>query len=336
MFGRHLLADFDLEEGFVSLNHGSFGTRPKVVRDAVYKWHAKIEARPDQFMKIDFSTELYKVRQRLAKLVNVDPDEIAPVQNATTGVNAVLRSLVFQPGEGILHFSTIYGSCGNTAEWVSDHSEGRVFTREVHVTYPASPESIISSFEAALQEGAIKVAIFDLIVSLPGIKMPWVELVALCRKYNVLSLVDGAHSIGAVHLDLHAADPDFFVTNCHKWLHCMRAVAILYVPFRNQHLVHSLPTGHGYIPRKRSAAVSAASAKSQFTTEFEFSGTVDFAPFLVITDALKYRESIGGEDAIIAYCTNLATEGGQVVARILQTEVLSNYEAICMTNIRLP
>lgn len=41
---------------------------------------------------------------------------------------------------------------------------------------------------------------------------PWVEAVRLCKKYGVLSMVDGAHSIGQHKVDVKASDCDFFVT----------------------------------------------------------------------------------------------------------------------------
>lgn len=390
-FGRHLLKDYSFRDGYVNLNHGSFGTCPKVVRDAVYAWHAEIESAPDPFLRVRFSEEIYKVRSRLAALVHADADEIVLVTNATTGVNTVLRSLSFAPGAGILHFSTIYGACGNTAEWLVDHADGQIVTHEVEVTYPITDEALLAAFEDKLKTTRdVKVAVFDHIVSLPGVQVPWRGLVDLCRRYGVLSLVDGAHGIGHVNLDLHDADPDFFVSNCHKWLHCMRSCAILYVPRRNQSMIHSLPTGHGYISNKRRAqmkrdARSSAPAvtssprdttttttapdeaekglqaqpsastittkpstkqangtqahrtvKSDFITEFEFPGTIDFGPLLAISQALDYRSSIGGEDAIIAYCTDLAQRGGALVAGILGTECMPHAAPICMINVRLP
>ena len=42
--------------------------------------------------------------------------------------------------------------------------------------------------------------------------LPWQEVVEVCRKYGVLSLVDGAHSIGQHKVDVGASKCDFFVT----------------------------------------------------------------------------------------------------------------------------
>jgi hypothetical protein len=82
--------------------------------------------------------------------------------------------------------------------------------------------------------------------------------------------------------------------------------------------------------------------KSNFVSQFEFLGSVDNAPFLCIREALRFRQEIcGGEEAIMKYCFDLARDGGQLIARILGTEVMDNDEhtltyQCCMVNIRLP
>lgn len=58
------------------------------------------------------------------------------------------------------------------------------------------------------------IAVIDSIVSNPGWVLPWEEMVKICKKENVISIIDGAHSIGQQKIDLEASDPDYFVTVC--------------------------------------------------------------------------------------------------------------------------
>jgi selenocysteine lyase/cysteine desulfurase len=54
---------------------------------------------------------------------------------------------------------------------------------------------------------------------------------------------------------------------------------------------------------------------------------------------LEYREALGGEEKIQKYCYGLARRGGELVAKILGTEVLENEEkslTVQMVNVRLP
>ena len=130
-----------------------------------------------------------------------------------------------------------------------------------------------------------------------------------------------------------------------RWLYTPRPAAVLYVPVRNQPLITtSVPTSHYYIPKSAAEYWSPLSqgTKSNFILQFEFNGTVDATPYLCVPAALKFRQDIGGEDAIIKYCNTLAFEGGEAVAKILGTEIMApDPEAVdggrCpMINIRLP
>lgn len=43
---------------------------------------------------------------------------------------------------------------------------------------------------------------------------PWEDIVALCRKYGIISLVDAAHAIGQVKTNVKHSDPDFWIAVC--------------------------------------------------------------------------------------------------------------------------
>lgn len=55
---------------------------------------------------------LFDVNILLPLSLDADPDEVVFVQNATTGINSVIRSLMkeFHPGDSILMLDIAYGS----------------------------------------------------------------------------------------------------------------------------------------------------------------------------------------------------------------------------------
>lgn len=275
------------------------------------------------------------------------------VPNATTGVNTVLRNLVFTPGDVIIYLSTIYGACEKTVVYITETTAAEAY--KIEYTYPISDAALCKAFEQAIvhikAQGKIpKIAIYDTIVSLPGVRMPFEELTKICKKYGTMSLVDGAHAIGHIHLDLTALDPDFFVSNCHKWLFAPRGCALMYVPIKNQHLIRStLPTSHGFAPFPKEGAVInnplPPSSKSAYIANFEFVGTMDNGPFTSVPAAIEFRKACtwkgkSGEDAIIAFTQDQARQAGKVVAEILGTEVMENEEKTLgncnLSNVRLP
>jgi hercynylcysteine S-oxide lyase len=220
-FGRLMRrAHWLFESSNANLNHGSFGAFPRPVRDVLRYHQGLMEANPDAFLRYDLPRLVDMSRAAIASYVNVPLNELVLIPNATTGVNTVLRNLKYEPGDRILYFSTLYGSCEKTIEHLVETYPG-IDSVRVELRYPVSDDALIEQFRVAVEgekEGRIKVAVFDTVTSLPGVRVPFERLVEECRNSGVLSLVDGAHGIGHLPLDLGRLDADFFVSNCHKYV----------------------------------------------------------------------------------------------------------------------
>lgn len=235
-------------------------------------------------------------------------------------------------------------------EYICEANHNIVNPREIGVHYPIEDIDLLWLFREAIKASRAdgknpRLAVFDTVSSLPGLRMPFEELTKICREEGVLSLIDGAHGIGQVYIDMTALDPDFFVSNLHKWLLVPRGCAVLYVPERNQHLIRSaLPTSHGFVPKGPEKDIRnplPPSSKSVFINSFEFVGTLDNTNYCVVQDAIKWRKQVcGGEKAIIDYSINLTREGGKAAAKILGTKILDNstetLSNCCLVNVLLP
>ncbi|KAI4741790.1 PLP-dependent transferase [Aureobasidium sp. EXF-12298] len=322
----------------------SYGTHPIEVRSVHRKYQERAEARPDTFVRYELRTRLLKeARKAIADYVHASLETCVLVPNASTGIDTVLRNLTFEPQDAVICFSTIYPAFMNTLEYLKERNEFSIYQIEHDLCL--SDDEICNDFERMLgkisEDGKkAKLAIFDTITSLPAVRMPYERLTAICRSHGVLSCIDGAHGVGQLHLNLSQLDPDFFVSNCHKWLFTPRGCAVLYVPVRYQHLIRStLPTGFNFLKRGKAAKIN------NFVANFAAVATSDDTPYLCIPAALEWRKCITfadktGEEAIISYNKELARKGGQLVADMLGTEVLDNegltLGQCAMTNVRLP
>jgi hypothetical protein len=76
----------------------------------------------------------------------------------------------------------------------------------------------------------------------------------------------------------------------------------------NQHLVRStFPTGAGYeSTRYPTRILPDGNREWTFAGQYEWNGTIDWSPFFSISDAIAFRQSIGGEERIMEYCHALA------------------------------
>ena len=255
------------------------------------------------------------------------------VQNASTGVNTALRNLKYERNDAIIHFDTAYGAVKRTIESLLETSPVlQDFAVDYHL--PCSHETIVENFLAVVQQVKSngltpKVAVFDTIVSHPGVRFPFEQLTLECRKHGILSVVDGAHGYGHITFDLSKTDPDFFVTTLHKWFFVPRPAAVFFVPKRNQHLIRTTyPTSHGFVPIPRNDSkipqpLDISRNQTPFTILFQHVSTNDNSPYYTAPSAETFRNDIcGGEEKIQSYNKSLAARGGEILAKALGTVVM--------------
>ncbi|GAA5810552.1 hypothetical protein MFLAVUS_003975 [Mucor flavus] len=336
--GRNIRSQFLFEPDYISLNHGSYGSIPKMLVPVLHDLRMKSEVNPDRWLRREMFTEIDKNRNTLANLVHADPQELVFVFNAMTGINTVARSLPLEAGDKILYFNTAYNSVESTIKFVKNYDKLKLV--KIDLAYPMSDSEVLDLIEETIEnenqknDGAIKVCFMDAISSVPAVLFPFESAIKLVRKHNILSMVDGAHAIGQIPLDLHEMDPDFFITNCHKWLYAPRGCAVLYVPSRNQRLIHPAIINSDYQDHS-----DPSDETNTFQKEFAWPGTADFSNFMCINPAMEFRRSLGGEEAIMKYAHDLAVKGGEIAAKILETDVMENAEktlTVAMVNVRLP
>lgn len=87
---------FQLYAGLVNLNHGSFGTVPKMVMEAQMNFMKKQEQCPEQWFRKGYQCDINIARKSAAALVRADLDDIVLVENASYAINGLLRSFPFK------------------------------------------------------------------------------------------------------------------------------------------------------------------------------------------------------------------------------------------------
>lgn len=342
-FGHAMHELFEFDPSYTNLNHGSYGSLPKPVRVACEKLSAHIEANPDRFVRIECIRHWTEARTRVAKLIGAETDECVLVNNTSHGIATVLRNFEWNEGDIIIGTTTTYGAVSRAIRYLGDtpsHPQVSTFS----LNFPASHAEILVNWREHIRrvtsEGGDPkqtrkiVAVIDAIVSNPGARLPWKEMVAICKDAGVWSVIDAAHSIGQeLDINLSEAKPDFWVSNCHKWLFAKRGCAVLYVPRRNQHVIKSpIPTPHNY----RSSEDEYYNGPQKFVKLFEWTGTIDYVPLLSINAALDFRQWLGGEHKINEYTHNLAIAGGKHLASLLGTSVMDRELTLNMVNVELP
>ena len=296
-FGRSILDRWHLDPEIAFLNHGSFGACPKVVLATQSAFRQQMETTPVRFLD-PRHRPLQAPLDRMASFLECDAEGLAFVDNATTAVNAVVRSHRFEPGDAIVTLSHAYGAVANTLRWVCRERQLRLI--EVPVPFPiADAELVLSALRPALAQSGVKLAVLDHITSATGLVMPIEEMVGLCGEAGVPVLVDGAHVPGHMPLSLDRIGADWYVGNLHKWLFAPKGSAVLYT--RADHRATTHPT------------VISWGLDAGYRTEFDWQGTRDITNWLSCPSAVDFFEQLG-PTAVWSHNHGLADAMGTMLA----------------------
>jgi len=299
---------FLLDPDVVYLNHGSFGACPRSVFERYQTWQRELEREPVRFIEHRLGDLLATARAELGAFVGASPDDLTFVPNATTGVNIAARALELRPGDEVLATDLEYGACDLTWEHVCERAGARYVRAPLERLFEQRTENTRAVF-------------LSHITSETALLLPVEELVAQARSEGLATVVDGAHAVAQVDLDLAALGADFYAGNCHKWLCAPKGAGFLYVQPEWQERAHAPIVSWGY------------AEPATFISRTERQGTRDPAAYLAVPDAIAFVRAHDDRER----CVTLAREARRELCDLLGTEPFAPEEAILqMASVRLP
>jgi len=309
-----------LAPGVAYLNHGGYGATPVAVLAAQDEWRARAERNPTAFLSRELPPLLRAAADEVAAALGARGEDLVFVENATAGVNAVLRSLRLAPGDELLLPGLAYPAIRNAARFAAEAAGARLV--EVALPLPVRDGRAVLDAVAARLGDRTRLAIFDHIGSASALLLPVQALTALAHEAGARVLIDGAHAPGQVALDLAALGADWYVGNLHKWYFAPRGCGFLWAAPEAQAALHPLAISHGL--------------GAGFAAEFDWTGTRDFSNCLAAPAGLAFHRRLGGA-ALMARNVALAQDAAALLARDWGTEAAGPPEMrAAMATVRLP
>jgi len=304
-----------LDPEVVFLNHGSFGACPRAVLEEQDRIRLRMERQPVQFFVRDLEGLLDTARAELAAFLHAPSTDIAWVPNATSGVNAVLRSLSLAPGDELLTTDHEYNACRNALEYVAGRTGARVVVARIPFPLADADQAVDAILERA--GGRTRLALIDHVTSQTGLVLPIARIVAALAGRGIDTLVDGAHAPGMLDLRLADIGAAYYTGNCHKWLCAPKGAGFLYVHPDRQSEIRPVAISHG--------ANSPRQDRSRFLQEFDWVGTDDPSPMLCVPGAIRFMESLlpGGWPALRAHNRALTLDGRRELGEVLGIDLPS-------------
>jgi isopenicillin-N epimerase len=269
-----LRPQFLLDNDVVFLNHGSFGACPRPVWDVYTAWQHQLERQPVEFFR-RHQALLASARDALGPFLNVDPDDVSYVVNATSGINVIARSFPLGPGDEILTTDLEYGALDLTWDHLCQRFGARYVKAEIPRPFTTQAAIVEAIWERVSHQ--TKAIFLSHITSGTSAIMPVGELCRRARVAGILTIVDGAHVPGQLPLDLRALGADIYAGNFHKWVCSPKGSAFLYVHPDQQEWIESLTISWGWQPGHT------------FLSRNQQQGTRDISAFLAVPRAIEFQ-----------------------------------------------
>jgi isopenicillin-N epimerase len=300
-----------LDPAVTYLNHGSYGACPEPVLAFQRAMQDRMEAEPVRFLSGDLPGLLDAARADVGAFLGADPDGLAFVPNATTGVNTVLRSLGFEPGDELLTTDHEYNATLNALAAVAARDGARVVV--ARIPFPIAGPGDAAAAILAAATSRTRFALISHVTSPTALVLPVAEIVDELRRRGIETLVDGAHAPGMIPLDLDRLGAAWWTGNGHKWLCSPKGSAVLWVRADRREVIHPLVVSHG--------ANEVLDGRTRFRAEFDWVGTSDPTAFLTLPAAIDWMAGSqpggGGWPAIMTANHDLAIAGRDLVAEAL-------------------
>jgi isopenicillin-N epimerase len=252
---------FLLDPEVAYFNHGGYGACPIEVFEEYQRLQRELEREPTTFFNRGFEDALLDARAALSSFVGARAEDLVFTPNATSALNAVIRSLRIRQNEEILTTKHEYGAILRTLGFIRAN------------VVLVEPEELVAKI--GIRTRAIVVSH---ITSPTALVLPVQDVCEAARKAGVLSIVDGAHVPGHMRLDVEAIGADVYAGNCHKWLCAPKGAGFLWARPEHQEWIEPLVVSWGY------------HEDAGFGERHGWQGTRDPAAYLAVPTAIELHQ----------------------------------------------
>jgi selenocysteine lyase/cysteine desulfurase len=260
------------------LNAANLCPSPAPVLEAMYRSTKDIDGDPSFDNRQKMSAGKENTRRLVASFLRVTPEEIVLTRNTSEANNIVSSGLDLGAGDSVIVFADNHPS--NNDAWRQKAARfGYTVTTISQPNPHPGPEYYIDAVTKAITQQT-RVIAFTHHTSTVGDVLPAKELCRIAREHGVMTLVDGACTLGMLDVDLSDIQPDFYTGSSHKWPCGPKEVGVLYINTRVHGRIHP-------------SIISAYPGAVGIARTMEAMGQRDEPAIIGFGEALDFQSKIG-------------------------------------------
>lgn len=298
----------------INLEHGYFGAMALPVQAAFEEAVRYANAHLSPFVRGEFTARHVDIlRTRLAQLINAEPHEILLTRSGTESMQVLIGQYVpLQRGDVVLWSNLDYPAMRNSMAWLEQRCG--VTPLALRFELPIKQEELLERYKDAIRNTPkLKLMLLSQVYPCNGQQVPVREIVAFAREHGVDVLVDSAHALGQLPVDVQQMDLDFAGFNLHKWIGAPPGLGFVFIRAAQLHKIE---------PHMGDQDYPATDIRCRLHI-----GMPPLGAILATPAALDFHASLGGTEAKTARLAALREYWVSRVADLPGLRLLSPREA---------
>lgn len=225
-------------DAIVNLEHGYFGAMAAPVQAAFEQAVRYTNEQLSPFVRGEFTrTHVDILRRRVAELIHAEPHEILLTRSGTESMQLLIAQYHgLAPGDTVLWSNLDYPAMRTAMRWLAQRRG--VTSTPVTLRLPVSDDEIVARYAQAMRQAVQpKLLLLSQVTPANGQQLPLREIMALARAHGIDVLLDSAHALGQVDVDVQAMGVDFAGFNLHKWLGAPAGLGVVYIRASQLHKI---------------------------------------------------------------------------------------------------
>ncbi len=226
-YWEDLKKQFVVPDNLVMMNAANLCPSPKIIHELVIELTKSLNKDVSFQYRALFAALRKKSIAQLSQFVGADENEIGITRNTSESNCTIVHGLDLKPGDEVILWEQNHPSNGEV--WLSQAKRVGFSIKKVTVpTNPSSTKDLLQPFIDAVTPST-KLIGFSHVSNLSGIALPAKDICKMARARGIMTLVDGAQSLGSMNVDLHDLGCTFYTASTHKWLMGPFENGVLYV-----------------------------------------------------------------------------------------------------------
>ena len=278
-FWKSIRKDYLLKKDYVNLENGYYCFIPQPTLNKYLEHVKRINFEGSYYMRNQLDLDKRKTAERLSNLINCDKDELAITRNTTESLDLIISGFPWKKNDEAIFAMQDYGSMQEMFKLTAKRRG--IVNKIISVpNHPKNDEEIVSLYENQITKKT-KLIMVSHMINITGQILPVKKICEMAHSYNIDVLVDGAHCVGHIDVDIKDLNCDYYGSSLHKWLSAPLGTGLLFVKKEKISKIEPILAGHVH--------------QRDNIMRLNHIGTHPVHSDLAINDAIDYLESIGIE-----------------------------------------